>query len=1067
MTEQRTCSLCGSPLPANTPGGHCPKCLLGFASGVEPGEVASGELLTPAQIRYFGDYELESEIARGGMGIVYRARQLSLNRPVAIKMILAGQLADPEAIARFKIEAEAAANLDHPHIVPVYEIGEYELQHYFSMKLVEDAQHASRWAVEHRESIGGQRTITSLAEKVAHALSYAHERGVLHRDLKPSNILVDARGEPQLTDFGLAKLADSEHSLVTLSSTALGSPAFMAPEQASGEATVASDVYGMGAVLYQMLTGEPPFQGKTALETLRLAADEAPRPPRVHNALVSEDLETICLKCLEKDPALRYLSARDLADDLARFRRGEPVNARPVGTLGKASRWCRRNPALAAAALVAALATVAGALGVFWQWGEARTERDAARWESYRALTMVASSALEFNQREQMRSALHSAPEEHRNWEWHYFNQSLDRSVKTFVYPQQQHAHRGGMRRLTFGAGGLIGLNRANERSEEQTNVLWDIETGERRDAPVGRIFDSKMERSVEIAADGSCVAKDCLSGEILFEVPLLNGDRLLNLQFIGKDKYVLVDEPDVFTLIEVASGKLVRYPYEPDSPPRWRIVLERANRLLVTWKHLHVYYDLKTGEELSRIAKEDRGGFISFAVSPDESTIAFGDYYPNRDIFLVAADTGETIARLKGHGNSIFCLQFDPTGARLVSAGFDRTPRLWDVAERTEIAALRGHVGRIGNVAFNGEGSRIATASDDGTVRIWDGATGEALRVLRGHENSVRDVAFSPDGNTLASFDTIEIKLWDAASDTVFRGHEKGVYDVAISPDGKEIASASWDYTIRTWDIARREPRRSFEPGHVSVGVAYSPDGRYLAACTHAFLACWRRADGEEMFKIAIGGPYATDSNIPRFSPDSKQLVTWSDGEVRVFDVPSGIERKRLPVDVEAGVAFSPDGNRIAALVGGQARVWDASSYQQLGDFPIGIPGATRHIAYTPDGKLIACSGSGVGLYNADTFEKVGQLTSGFTYAAAFTPDATRCFTACGDGKVRIWDLATFQEVGSLHGHSSFSHGVAMSPDGRTLVSGGGDGRVRIWQLDEDVELELVETDTPPDSDG
>jgi len=303
----------------------------------------------------FGDYELLEQVGRGGMGVVYKARQVSLNRLVALKMVLDSQLGSPLVVRRFQIEAEAAARLNHPNIVPIYEIGEEDHQHFFSMKLIEGESLSHRMARgEFRGPPGGlsksnaselQVRVAQLMAVVARAVHYAHDRGVIHRDIKPSNILVDAAGQPHLTDFGLAKLTDAEFSL-SKSGGLMGTPSYMAPEQASGgKCTVATDVFSLGTILYELLTGRLPFAAPTALETLRLIAEQEPVPPTTTtNGVVDFDLSTICLKCLEKNPAARFHSAQALAEDLERWLRHEPIKARRAGPVLRLRRWTRRNP---------------------------------------------------------------------------------------------------------------------------------------------------------------------------------------------------------------------------------------------------------------------------------------------------------------------------------------------------------------------------------------------------------------------------------------------------------------------------------------------------------------------------------------------------------------------------------------------------------------------------------------------------------------------------------------------------------------------------------------------------
>jgi hypothetical protein len=311
-----------------------------------PAESAQLDAAAPVRVRYFGDYQILREIARGGMGVVFHARQMTLNRPVALKMILAGQLANEVDVKRFYTEAEAAANLDHPGIVPIFEVGQHEEQHYFSMGFVEGQSLSQRLA----DGPLPAREAAELIRRVSEAIEYAHQHGVIHRDLKPGNILIDAQGSPRITDFGLAKKVQGGSDL-TGSGQIMGTPSYMPPEQAGGkrgEVGPAADVYALGATLYALVTGRPPFQAATPMDTvLQLISDE-PVPPRRLNASIPRDLETICLKCLEKAPPRRYASAQALADDLGRWLRGEPIMARPAGRLERMVKWSRRNPAAAA-----------------------------------------------------------------------------------------------------------------------------------------------------------------------------------------------------------------------------------------------------------------------------------------------------------------------------------------------------------------------------------------------------------------------------------------------------------------------------------------------------------------------------------------------------------------------------------------------------------------------------------------------------------------------------------------------------------------------------------------------
>jgi phosphate/phosphite/phosphonate ABC transporter binding protein len=375
MATTKQCRTCGTEIPDHAPFGHCPKCLIHLGFGPLPDDSSPSDGSDGDQ--RFGDYELIEPLGRGGMGVVYKARQVRLHRLVALKMIGAGEFASPALIQRFNREAEAAANLNHPNIVPIYEIGEMRGQHFFSMQLVEGTsldKHITRSGFSRNlaspNARSGQRAqqeeSARILATVARAVDHAHRHGVLHRDLKPANILLDANGEPHLTDFGVAKVMGHDASNLTVSGAIMGTPSYMAPEQAAGDSkhiTVAADIYSLGAVLYTMLTGSPPFRAHTPVETLKQVVEQEPKHPSTIRDGLDFDLATIAMKCLEKEPQRRYASACALAEDLECWLRREPIQARPVGSGERFWRWCRRNRKVAAFAAATVVLLVIVAVG--------------------------------------------------------------------------------------------------------------------------------------------------------------------------------------------------------------------------------------------------------------------------------------------------------------------------------------------------------------------------------------------------------------------------------------------------------------------------------------------------------------------------------------------------------------------------------------------------------------------------------------------------------------------------------------------------------------------------------
>ena len=1025
----------------------------GIAAGTGQDTVASLDDLAAARPGgRLGDFELIEQLGAGAMGVVFRAWQASLNRFVALKMIKDGPGARPCDIQWFRSEAEAVAALDHPHIVPILEAGEFGPLLYYRMKLI-DCENLQSCLARFRCQ---PAAIARLTAQTADAIHHAHLRGVLHRDLKPSNILVDRRGEPQVIDFGLAHRlgAGGRRAAPQVKG---GTPSYMAPEHIRGETTLASDVYGLGAILYALLTGSPPFAGSSAAAVLQEVCQDPVRRPRERNPQVDRDLETICLKCLEKEPEKRYASARDLAEELNRWLRGEPILTRPASRAERLVKWARRRPAIAAMTVVLGLVSLLGMAGITWAWGQAV----AARAGLQAALTAAQRSrddALASEDRARHLAYAAKLNLAQRHWRDANLAQVLRHLDET----------------------------RPPEGKSDLRGFEWYYL--ERLSRSSGRTLAGHTDQvqSVAYSRDGRHLASAGYDGTIKLWDPA-------------------TDQP----IRSWAAGRIVNVlAFHPDGT---RLASTGDDRTVTLW-------DAATGQPIRTLAGHTRP-IYELAFSPDGKTLASSSTDGTIKVWDIAADS--PVRTLPDHrADSAGGLAFSPDGKTLASAGGGEAAiRLWDVAtgQRVRSFTVAGPAGSDSKslpgmrqaqvqrywkpIAFSPDGKILAAGACDGTIQLWDAAAGSLVRPLRNHHelDLVSALTFSPDGKTLASTRRTgrQVELWNPATghlQATIKGHNGGISDLAFSPDGAHLASACSDTMVRIWDTTRDQEARSLVEQDEIAGVAFGPDGSYLAtAGRDRTVTLWNLATGQ-VIRVLHG--HTDMVQCVAISPDGRRAASGGDDRsVRIWEIATAKELRVLQGHTNSilDVAFSPDGKTLASAGDDRIiRLWDAETgraIRTLEGHTLGVtaialspdgktlassgkdgfvilwePGSGRRVrtleahrdgvrslAMSPDGRWLAAGGfvPSIMIWEIATGQKVHTLTGHALNITelAFSPDSRRLASASGDRTVSLWDPASGQEVLSLRGHAGPVWAVAFSPDGTRLATASEDQTLRLWE--------------------
>jgi WD40 repeat protein len=1034
------------------------------------------------RVGYFGDYELIEVIAEGGMGVVFKARQVSLDRILALKMVRSGRFATPEDLQRFHLETEAAAHLDHPNIVPIYEVGEHEGHHYFSMKLVDGgslAAHVGRYAEP-------PRAAATLVATVARAVHYAHQRGILHRDLKPANILIDGQSRPHVIDFGLAKRVEGAKSAgLTQSGSIVGTSGYMAPEQAEGmrEAiTTAVDIHALGAILYELLTGRPPFRAGTVLETLRLVREEEPARPRSINPRLDRDLETIVLKCLEKAPSRRYASAEALAEDLDLWLTGKPIHARPASVPERLLKWARRRPAIAALLLIGLVAVASStlAIGGLLAWNRESDRRHRAelrlvekgleyeriKAEDYFARILAADQALAGHDPDRAGRLLEECPPELRGWEWRHLSRRL--------HPERLVIQ--GHTAFICASEYAPGNGQVYCEADVLPGSVWDI----LRDTPHARRTATAASATRRVRGlDGTAYG-------VAFD---RSGTRLATAGAEGVVKVWNVVTGKMTHLISAHRGWAMGVAFSPDGA---RLATAGEDRMVRIWD-----VGPKSGDGarmVGELAGHD-GQVFGVAFSPDGARVASAGADGTIRVWEPARAGADAVIVLRGHRREVMCVAFHPDGVRVASGGADRRVRMWDSTTGRELASFDAETDhRINAIAYDPAGTRLAVGSHDRSVAIWDATALRPLVDYPGHSGPVLYVGFSPGGKVLASASQdATIKLWDPDSPPGMRqfrvepakapagpSEDSGrpwpaepprwVGGPAFAPTGDELSAAGTEEAVAAWDPDGHVKRLLRGGQGPMIAVAYSPDGLRLAAAgTDGTARIWDLRPGRNPLKLS---DWHQRFSALAYRPDGRMLATgggnppeviqvpkekWTPPEddhrnIRLWDPTTGREIRSLSGHVGSvhALAFNPEGTRLASAGSDRViRIWDPDSGRILATLE-GHSGAVFALAFSPDGLQLASAGFDRVIRVWDVASgRLGRALPGHTnwvLGLAFCPDGERLASAGADRTVRLWDPARGREVLTLRGPGDRVHGVSFSPDGDRLAAACADGIVHVW---------------------
>ena len=1056
--------------PLSIPSAECPWCGAAMTSGGTCLACVAGLDEDPVLPSLVEGYELLEQIGRGGMGVVFKARQRSLGRVVALKMLAGGPLASETFVARFKTEAEAAAAMQHPGLVAVHEVGEDETgTPWFSMDYIAGPSLAERLKSGPLEPAEAAR----LTKLIAEAIHYAHSHGLLHRDLKPSNILLDEFEQPRVTDFGIARRMDDDSTL-TITGDILGSPAYMPPEQASGrsgEATAASDVYAMGAMLYEMLTGRAPFTAASRGAVLEMAKSQEPLPPRKLHAGIPAELETVCLKCLEKEPSRRYATAAELAEEMARFLRGDPVLARPVSAAGRAWRWARRHKAAAAAvaSLFLGLTGIATVLLVMnlrvsRAKGEAETnfhasERHAAESRENLARSYLATANRHLKEVDYQRAllwllqarettadpaerrligmsfttTLRATPRLVKVWapgghgECAVFDPKAERIAcasgarEVYIWSAEPLndatltvTHEGGAYQCGFNADGTRLFTQGL-----QDVRLWDAASGQ----PLGKA-------APQMAGGGAFVTR-------LAAAFSADGRRLLTFTAEGAQ------------LLDAMNGDPVGPLLKGPEPLTFAAALPDGARCLLACGKQVRLMDANTGTQISAWPVKESARQLSLDAKAGRCAVLCGA--GTVEVFSLNDPTATAVTFTSSGSN--YQATFSPDGTQILTTSFAGEARLFDSTTGDRVREFPHDAGVSRAVWYQGASPGVASASWDNTVRLWRLSSGQKFAVLHhgGRTMSV-EVALAPQRILTASADG-SVRLYERTADNaVGRMHAR----LRLSRTQPWAAGVAWinDRMVKMCRPATGEVfGATMLHQHDVVLATLAAGAEHVATLTDDGTVHLWKAGGALALPLATLPPSGAAVKSLTFTADGTRLLLLrADGSFTLCDGKGAVlcAQVRPPGSLRAWSVCQNDAVLAALGTNGKAQVWRLTDGQPAGP-AFGPERGAWTLTLAPAGDAV-CLNDGppntldvrraVRLWNPQTGQPLTPPLEHYDDigAVAFSPDGRLLATGSEDFQVIIWDRRTGQPAASSWQHSFWPKLLAFSPDSRVLAVAGHD---------------------------